>query len=69
MTWSRLSVEDCADKLTCPSVWVDEEQAPGDAIVVGRALDPSPVPIGDGEVAVILRTRTLRDAFEEDASP
>ena len=69
MTWTRLSVEDCADKLTCPSVWVDSEQAPGDAIVVGRVLDPSPVPLGEGEVAVTLRTQTLRDAIEGDASP
>jgi len=65
VAWKQLS-GDCKDGNTCPSVWADEEGAPGDVIVVGSVVDPSVVPVGPGEVAVRLRRRLLSEAYEQD---
>lgn len=53
---------DCKDELgTCPGLW-EEDQMLEDVIAVGRLLEPSPVPLGEGEVAVRLPRRVIRDA-------
>ncbi len=46
---------------TSPGLW-DEDQAPEDVIAVGTLLDPSPVPLGEGEVAIRLPRRVIGDA-------
>lgn len=61
MAYERLSVDQCKDTFTCPSVWRDSDD-PEYAVVVGNVLDPSPVPVGAGERAVRLRVQTLVDA-------
>jgi len=66
MTLRRLATE-CKDADICPGVW-DDDQRPTDVIVVGDVLDPSPVPLGDGEMAVRLRWRTLHEATEKKVS-
>lgn len=54
-----LSTEACKDKLTCPSVWVDD-QDPEHVIVIGELIDPGPgVPIAANERAVRLRRNTV----------
>ena len=47
----------CGPDLTCPGIW--EHTEPGDVIVVGQLLDPSPVPLGSDEVAVRLPRRII----------
>ncbi|MGH3800178.1 MAG: hypothetical protein ACRDTD_08630 [Pseudonocardiaceae bacterium] len=44
-----------------PGMW-DEDQTPEDVIAVGTLLDPSPVPLGEGEVAIRLPRRVIGDA-------
>ncbi|MGH3922721.1 MAG: hypothetical protein ACRDTT_07625, partial [Pseudonocardiaceae bacterium] len=57
----RLSVN-CKDgDWTCPSIW-DDDEIPEDVIAVGRLLDPSPVPLGPGKVAIRLPRQVVRDA-------
>lgn len=46
---------------TSPGMW-DEDQMLEDVIAVGTLLDPSPVPLGEGEVAIRLPWRVVRDA-------
>lgn len=60
----RLLAGECRDKHTCPGVWEDDED-PGGVIVVGRVVDPSPVPLGAGEMAVSLRRETIASAVAE----
>lgn len=38
---------------TCPGVWEDDDCLE-DAVVVGELVDPSPVPVGPGKVAIRL---------------
>lgn len=52
----------CEDEIEAsPGLW-DEDQVPEDVIAVGELLDPSPVPLGDGEVAIRLPRRVVVDA-------
>lgn len=61
MVLRRLSVE-CKDGDGNPSsMWIDED-IPDDVIVVDRLLDPSPVPLGLGEAAILLSRQLVRDA-------
>lgn len=46
---------------TSSGLW-DEDQMLDDVIAVGMLLDPSPVPLGEGEVAIRLPRRVIRDA-------
>jgi hypothetical protein len=46
---------------TCPGLW-EEDQMPEDVIAVGTLLDPSPVPLGEGEVAIRLPRQVIVDA-------
>jgi hypothetical protein len=63
MALKRISVDaDCKDGLTCPSVWADEQADSEYVVVVGQVMDPSPVPLADGEVAVRLRRQIVQDA-------
>lgn len=57
----RQLATECEGKFTCPGVWVDDED-PGGVIVVGAVVDPCPVPLGAGEVAVRLRRQTIDNA-------
>jgi hypothetical protein len=62
MTTRRLGGNDeCKDGWTCPGVW-EEHVGAADVVVVGELLDPSPVPLGAGEVAVRIPRAVLRDA-------
>lgn len=54
----------CDDADSYPGVWEDD-QSPGDAIIVGMVLDPSPVPLGPGEIAVRVNKQLIRDANVE----
>lgn len=40
----------------------DEDEMPEDVIAVGKLLDPSPVPLGEGEAAIRLPRQVIRDA-------
>jgi hypothetical protein len=52
----------CKDAIeTCPGLW-EEDQMPEDVIAVGTLLDPSPVLLGEGEVAIRLPRLVIRDA-------
>jgi hypothetical protein len=51
---------ECKDGWTCPGVW-EERPAAADLVVVGQLLEPSPVPLGPGEVAVRIPRAVLRD--------
>ena len=53
--------DDCKDGWTCPGVW-EEHAAAADVVVVGQLLEPSPVPLGSGEVAVRVPRAVLRNA-------
>ncbi|MGH3872165.1 MAG: hypothetical protein ACRDSR_11750 [Pseudonocardiaceae bacterium] len=44
-----------------PGLW-GEDQILEDVIAVGTPLDPSPVPLGEGEVAIRFPRRLIRDA-------
>lgn len=44
-----------------PGLW-EEEQIPEDVITVGELLDPSPVPLDAGEVAIRLPRQVIIDA-------
>jgi hypothetical protein len=44
-----------------PRLW-EEDQIPEDVIAVGTLLDPSPVPLGEGEVAIRLPRQVIVDA-------
>jgi hypothetical protein len=44
-----------------PGLW-EEDRIPEDVIAVGELLDPSPVPLGEGEVAIRLPRRVIVDA-------
>lgn len=46
---------------TSPGLW-DEDQMSEDVIAVGTLLDPSPVPLGEGEVAIRLPRQVIGDA-------
>lgn len=59
MALRRLS-GDCNDEAS-PGLW-DEDQMREDVIAVGTLLVPSPVPLGEGEVAIRLPRRVIRDA-------
>lgn len=62
MALQRISVDDgCKDGYTCPSVWADDAD-PKYAVVVGEVIDPSPVPLGPGEVAFRVPRQVIRDA-------
>jgi hypothetical protein len=61
MALRRLSGDCFEDDGTCPGVWEDDEY-PYDAIAVGKLLDPSPVPVGPGKVAIRMPLRLIRDA-------
>jgi len=52
----------CLDRISCPGVWEDDDYHPEDVIAVGSLLDPSPVPLSLGEVAIRLPRRVVRDA-------
>lgn len=61
MAIRRLSA-DCEDgDWTCPGVW-DDDEYPEDVTAVGKLLDPSPVPLGEGEVAIRIPRRVITDA-------
>ncbi len=51
----------CMDVESCPGIWVDD-QHPDHVLVVGVALEPSPVPLGPGEAVVRLPRQTVHDA-------
>lgn len=57
----RQLATECNGKDGCPGVWA-EDGDPDDVIVVGQVVDPCPLPLGAGEVAVRLRRRTIADA-------
>lgn len=57
----RQLATECNGKDGCPGVWADDA-VPSDVIVVGAIVDPCPVPLGEGEVAVRLHRRTIVDA-------
>lgn len=60
MTLRRLSGT-CDDEVEpCHGIWDDDH--PDGVIVVGDLLDPAPVPLGAGEVAIRLRRQVVRDA-------
>lgn len=60
---TRVSVDDtCKDGYTCPSVWIDDENDPEHAVVVGIPVVDGAVPLGAGEVAVRVRRQVLKDA-------
>lgn len=64
MALRRLSGEDCFDEDgSCPGLW-DDDELPDDAdvIAVGVLPDPSPVPLGKGEVAMRIPRRVILDA-------
>jgi hypothetical protein len=61
MSLRQLSTEACKDGLTCPGVWVDDDD-PDSVVVVGKVMPSGAVPLGSGEVAVRLRRRTVIDA-------
>ncbi|MGH3854248.1 MAG: hypothetical protein ACRDR6_12300 [Pseudonocardiaceae bacterium] len=60
MAIRRLS-DACEDGLSCPGIWEDDA-LPEDVIVVAALLDPSPVPLGPGECAILLPRRVVRDS-------
>lgn len=60
MTLRRLASE-CENRWSCPGVWEDDSD-PDQVIIVGEVLEPSPVPLSLGEVAVRLRRQTIRDS-------
>lgn len=51
----------CEDRISCPGVWEEDEYLE-DVIMVGTLLDPSPVPVGPGKVAIRLHRRVVGDA-------
>lgn len=57
----RQLATECRDKDGCPGVWEDDGDLVN-VIVVGEVVDPCPVPLGAGEVAVRLRRQTVADA-------
>lgn len=61
MSYRRLSVDDCTDGLTCPSVWLDDAD-PDHVVIVGKVTDPGTVPVGTGEVAVRLSRQVILNA-------
>jgi hypothetical protein len=61
MTLRRLSVNLTDGEGDPPSVGADDETS-DDVILVDRMLDPSPVPVGPGKVAIRLSRRVIRDA-------
>ena len=61
MTFRRLSVDDCTDGLTCPSVWLDDSD-PDHVVIVGKVTPPGTVPVGAGEVAVRVRRQVIVNA-------
>jgi hypothetical protein len=62
MALRRLSSECESADWSCPGIWDDDEMPEVDVIAVGRLLDPSPVPLGSGQVAIRLSRRVVRDA-------
>jgi hypothetical protein len=51
----------CEDRISCPGVW-GEDEYPEDIVAVGKLVDPSPVPLGPGMVAIRLPRRVVRGA-------
>jgi len=60
MTLRRLSGACSGDDDPCHGIWDDDH--PDEVIVVGDLLDPSPVPLSPGEVAIRVRRQVVRDA-------
>lgn len=54
--------ETCKDGYTCSGVWADEDPGTEDIVIVGKDLDPSPVPLGTGERAVRIRRQIVQGA-------
>lgn len=52
----------CKDGYTCHGVWVDDDPAIEDVVIVGAELDPSPVPLGTGERAIRIRRQIVQRA-------
>lgn len=61
MTLRRLSSDCESADWSCPGVWEEGEYL-DDVIVVGTRIDPSPVPLGPGQVAIRLPRRVVRNA-------
>lgn len=62
MALERKSVDSsCKDGFTCPSVWADDGDL-DNVVVVGEVLDPAPIPVGPGEIAVRVRRQVIQDA-------
>jgi hypothetical protein len=61
MALRRLS-GDCEDEVEASAGLWDEDRIPEDVIAVGELLDPSPVPLGEGEVAIGLPRQVIVDA-------
>jgi hypothetical protein len=53
--------EQCKDGYTCPGIWVDDDPDIDQVVIVGKDLDPSPVPLGPGERAIRIRRKMLRN--------
>jgi len=54
--------EPCKDGYTCPGVWVDDDPDVDEVVIVGKDLDPSPVPLGPGERAIRIQRQMLQNA-------
>lgn len=61
MAIRQLSGDCFEDDGSCPGVW-DDDGCPEDVVAVGKLLDPSPVPLGEGEVAIRIPRRVITDA-------
>lgn len=61
MAIRQLSRDCFEDDGSCPGVW-DDDEYPEDVMAVGKLLDPSPVPLGEGEVAIRIPRRVIVDA-------
>lgn len=61
MAIRRVSGDCFEDDGTCDGIWDDDEYAEH-VTAVGKLLDPSPVPLGEGEAAIRILRRVVRDA-------
>lgn len=61
MSYRRLSVEECTDGHTCPSVWLDDAD-PDQVVIVGKITPPGTVPVGPGEAAVRMHRQVILNA-------
>ncbi len=52
----------CKDGYTCYGVWVDDDPDIDHVVIVGKDLDPSPVPLGTGERAIHIRRQIVKSA-------